>query len=209
MRAENAVCARFVGKAHPDRRGETIRKGGKFVVSSPELGTVELDVEAVVEFEPLDNGVTGITLDATYVRGLTARRAGMSSGRGLVPFVMAIPHHASAAAIRDQLKKAEISAAILDVETAFIKDVPGRRRDAARRPAIYSCRSFPLLGVVAEGRSGAEPVTGRSHTRRSEWLAPSGTLADECVEHLGHIVVVIGEVAHDVLHGVHAADTGI
>src|SRR6476469_6393804 len=83
MRAENAVCARFVGKAQPDRRGETIRKGGKFVVSSPELGTVELDVEAVVEFEPLDNGVTGITLDATYVRGLTARRAGTSSGRVL------------------------------------------------------------------------------------------------------------------------------
>jgi hypothetical protein len=38
---------------------------------------------------------------------------------------MATPHHASAAAIRAQIKKAEMSAAILDVETAFIKDVWG------------------------------------------------------------------------------------
>ena len=80
MRAENAVCARFVGKAHPDRRGETIRKGGKFVVSSPELGTVELDVEAVVEFEPLDNGVTGITLDATYVVSIQVRAHSLLAG---------------------------------------------------------------------------------------------------------------------------------
>jgi len=144
MRAENAVCARFVGKAHPDRRGETIRKGGKFVVSSPELGTVELDVEAVVEFEPLDNGVTGITLDATYVRGLTARRAGTSSGRGLGPFAMAIPHHASEAAIRDQLKKAEISAAILDVETAFIKDVRGDEGTPLGGPPFTPVDPFPF-----------------------------------------------------------------
>jgi hypothetical protein len=38
---------------------------------------------------------------------------------------MATPHRASMAAIRAQIKKAEASAAILDVETAFIKDVWG------------------------------------------------------------------------------------
>jgi hypothetical protein len=99
-------------------------EGGKFVFSSPDLGTVELDVEAVVEFEPVDGGLTRITLDAGYVRDLSALRAGRSRG-GLAPFVMATPHHASAAALRDQIKKAEGSAAILDVETAFIKDVWG------------------------------------------------------------------------------------
>jgi hypothetical protein len=100
-------------------------KGGKFVFSSPEVGTVELDVEAVVEFEPVDGGLTRITLDAAHVGELSALRAGTSSGRGLAPFVMATPHHASTAAIRAQIKKAEMSAAILDVETAFIKDVWG------------------------------------------------------------------------------------
>ena len=98
---------------------------GKFVFSSPELGTAELDVAAVLEFEPVDGGLTRITLDATYLRDLSTLRAGRSSGRGLVPFVMATPHHASVAAIRAQLKKAEMTAAILDVETAFIKDVWG------------------------------------------------------------------------------------
>lgn len=108
-------------------RGEVRRspKGGKFVFSSPELGTVELDVDAVLEFEALDDGVTSITLDATYMRNLAAPRAGTSSGRGLVPFVMATPHRASADAIRDQLNKTEMSAAIMDVETFFVKDVWG------------------------------------------------------------------------------------
>jgi hypothetical protein len=113
-------------------RGEVRRspKGGKFVFSSPELGTVELDVDAVLEFEALDNGVTSITLDATSMRNLTAPRAGTSSGRGLVPFVMATPHRASADAIRDQLTKTEMSAAIMDVETFFVKDVWGDDPDS-------------------------------------------------------------------------------
>ena len=97
----------------------------KFVFSSAESGTVELDVEAVREFEPVEGGLTRITLDAAHLRGLSAPGSGTSSGSGLVPFVMATPHHASAAAIREQIKKAEASAAILDVETAFIKDVWG------------------------------------------------------------------------------------
>src|SRR5215203_2945820 len=75
-------------------------KSGKFVFSSAEVGTVELDVEAVVEFEPLDDGLTTITLDAGYVQGL----AGDSGGRGLVPFVMATPHRASAEAVRAQIR---------------------------------------------------------------------------------------------------------
>jgi len=94
----------------------------KFVFRSPESGTAELDVDAVLEFEPLDGGLTRITLDATRLRDAAARRARTS---GAVPFVMATPHRASAASIRAQLRKAELSAAILDVETAFIKDVWG------------------------------------------------------------------------------------
>jgi hypothetical protein len=39
-------------------------KDGKFTFSSPELGIVELEVEAVLEFEPVDGGLTRITLDA-------------------------------------------------------------------------------------------------------------------------------------------------
>lgn len=98
---------------------------GKFVFSSPGLGTAELDVEAVLEFEPLDGGTTRITLDSTYLRDLSMRRAGTTSEAGLVPFVMATPHRAPAVSLRDQIRKAESSAAILDVETAFIKDVWG------------------------------------------------------------------------------------
>lgn len=36
-----------------------------------------------------------------------------------------------------------------------------------------------------------------------------GTVADEFGEHLDHIVVVTGGVAHDVLQGVHPADTDL
>lgn len=96
---------------------------GKFVFSSPEWGTAELDVDAVLEFEPMDGGLTAITLDATYVRGRSASQTGTASGRGVVPFVMATPHHASIAAIRDEFMKAEGTPPILDVETAYIKDV--------------------------------------------------------------------------------------
>jgi hypothetical protein len=96
----------------------------KFVFSSPESGTLELDVAAVLDFEPLDGGQTRITLNAAAVRDAAARRGSGESG-GRVPFVMATPHRASAASIRAQLRRAEMSAAILDVETAFIKDVWG------------------------------------------------------------------------------------
>jgi hypothetical protein len=115
----------------PDASAQVILTGevrrsaddSKFVFSSPESGTVELDVAAVVEFEPLDGGQTRITLNAGAVRDAAARRASGEGGR--VPFVMATPHRASAASIRAQLRRAEMSAAILDVETAFIKDVWG------------------------------------------------------------------------------------
>jgi len=98
-------------------------KEGVFVFKSPELGTVELAVQAVLEFEPLDGGLTAITLDATDLRNRSATRGGTPSGRGLVPFVMATPHHASLAAVRDQFLKGEATEPILDVETAYIKDV--------------------------------------------------------------------------------------
>jgi hypothetical protein len=115
----------------PDASAQVILTGevrrstddSKFVFSSPESGTVQLDVAAVVEFEPLDGGQTRITLNAGSVRDAAARRAPGEGGR--VPFVMATPHRASAASIRAQLRRAEMSAAILDVETAFIKDVWG------------------------------------------------------------------------------------
>lgn len=115
----------------PDASAQVILTGevrrsaddSKFVFSSPESGTVELDVAGVVEFEPLDGGQTRITLNAGSVRDAAARRASGAGGR--VPFVMATPHRASAASIRAQLRRAEMSAAILDVETAFIKDVWG------------------------------------------------------------------------------------
>src|SRR3954454_10033316 len=84
---------------------------GKFVFSSPELGTLELDVDAVVEFEAMDGGLTRITLDAAYIRGLSTPEGRSSGGRGRMPFVMATPHHASTSAIREQFRKAEMSAA--------------------------------------------------------------------------------------------------
>lgn len=98
-------------------------KEGVFVLKSPELGTVELEVQSVLEFEPLDGGLTAITVDATRVRSRFATAAGTSGGRGLVPFVLATPHHAALASVRDQFLKGEATEPILDVETAFIKDV--------------------------------------------------------------------------------------
>ena len=66
---------------------------------------------------------SAITLDVSAVRGRAASRPRRADGRGLVPFVMATPHRASAAAARAQFLDAETTEAILDVETAFIKDV--------------------------------------------------------------------------------------
>jgi hypothetical protein len=96
---------------------------GKFVFRSPETGTVELPVDAVIAFEPKDDGLTAITLDLAGARGRSATTPRRAGGRGLVPFVMATPHRAAAAAVRAQFQDAETTEAILDVETAFIKDV--------------------------------------------------------------------------------------
>ena len=81
---------------------------GKFAFSSPESGSVELDVDAVLDFEPVDDGLTRITLNvASARRAFGGLGAGSFHGRGPVPFVMATPHHASLASVRAQLKKAE------------------------------------------------------------------------------------------------------
>lgn len=97
------------------------RSDDRFVFVSPEIGTVTLDVAAVTDYEPVEGGLTRLTLDAASVRELSTA----PSGTGAVPFLMATPHHASPEVIRAQIRNAEMSAAIMDVETAFIKDVWG------------------------------------------------------------------------------------
>jgi hypothetical protein len=104
--------------------GEVKRSGveGKFVFSSPELGTRMLDIDAVLDYEPVEDGLTRITLEASSLTTMRPRRFGP---RGAVPFIMATPHHASADVIRAQFRRGEASAPILDVETAYLSDIGG------------------------------------------------------------------------------------